>query len=375
MKNNDLTLKPIKIHFVGTGSPVGNDPSEKAERMFSQNLVYLCKDTARTPKELSELLHVPMPFIEEELQIQCSGKNGRYGLLTKVENEKYISNFVMIDSQDYAVINEMYKKNAHLIALRLKIYLENSEQSILNFPFKSKQRDLSFIVWSMVSRMIWAYKEKVNKRLKEKYYSDIETTKNEYYTVGFVSNHEEKFELNFYGCDGIRASNICGYEEVHILNIYGRRIKRHFCCGHNISLDPQLMMTLKSIEGINVEHLSEQEKEISAKAIYEGYLLKENNKLYPKILVMDKDNVKAFDAIVLGFIKEIDDLIEPSVDELYKSIKKYLPKHLMDKYNQFSAQMGSGLIDDVIERSIKMGTIKVPETSPCAEGTWMIVSH
>jgi hypothetical protein len=51
------------------------------------------------------------------------------------------------------------------------------------------------------------------------------------------------------------------------LNIYGRRIKKHFCCGHNISLDPQLMMTLKAIDGIDVECLSDEEKEIAAKAI------------------------------------------------------------------------------------------------------------
>jgi hypothetical protein len=28
---------------------------------------------------------------------------------------------------------------------------------------------------------------------------------------------------------------------------------------------------------------------------------------------------------------------------------KYIPKHLMDKYNQFASQMGSGLINDVTE--------------------------
>ena len=31
MENRNLSLKPINLQFVGTGSPVGNDPSEKAK--------------------------------------------------------------------------------------------------------------------------------------------------------------------------------------------------------------------------------------------------------------------------------------------------------------------------------------------------------
>jgi RNA polymerase sigma factor (sigma-70 family) len=118
MVTANLTLKPIDLAYIGTGDPVGNDPQIAAERSFSKNLVYLCKDTERSVHELSELLSVPMPFVEEEIEIQLRGQNGYYGLLRKTENGKYISNFIMVDYDNYMQVNEMYKKNSHIIVER-----------------------------------------------------------------------------------------------------------------------------------------------------------------------------------------------------------------------------------------------------------------
>ena len=87
MNSHTLTLKPMHLLFWGSGNPDGNDSGPKAERMFSQNLIYLCKDAPRTAKELSEELCVPMPYIEEELEIQCRGANGNYGLLRKLDRK------------------------------------------------------------------------------------------------------------------------------------------------------------------------------------------------------------------------------------------------------------------------------------------------
>ena len=55
MENKNLLLKPVNLAFIGTGNPVGNDPSEKArERLLSQNLIYLCKNEAKTAASAKE---------------------------------------------------------------------------------------------------------------------------------------------------------------------------------------------------------------------------------------------------------------------------------------------------------------------------------
>lgn len=110
MNDRELSLKPVRLEFVGTGRPCGNDPRTKVERIFSQNLIYLCKNKPRTAKELSEELCVPMPYIEEELEIQCQGENGNYGTLRKLENGKYIANILLVDYDEYEAANKIYEQ-------------------------------------------------------------------------------------------------------------------------------------------------------------------------------------------------------------------------------------------------------------------------
>lgn len=375
MDNTSLTLKPMRLIFVGAGSPMGNDPRSKAERLFSQNLVYLCKNTARSAQELAELLHVPMPFIEEELEIQCRGENGSYGLLRKLDNNRYISNFIMLDADDYRKVQEAYNRYSTEVALRMKEYLNNHGQAILEFPFLHPQADLQFVAWSLVSRMIWSFEERLEQRLADRYYATISPTQRAFHTFGFAVRDNESIEIGFYGCDGISASNICGYRQVKAANIYGRRVQKHFGCGHNLSQDPAIMMTLSAINGLSIASLSEEDKEIAAKAIEAGYLRKENDQLYPKILMFDAADEAAFYNLANRFAQTVDDLIDPLVDTLHGFIQQYVPQHLINEYHQFVLQTTAGFIGSVIEECIDNGALLTPETPYCAEGTWMIVQQ
>ncbi|MHB1485218.1 MAG: RNA polymerase sigma factor [Saccharofermentanales bacterium] len=375
MDEKDLTLQPLRISFIGTGKWTGNDPSIKAERIFSQNLVYLCKNTERSIKELSDILHVPMLFIEEELEIQCKGANGNYGLLRKLENGKYISNFIILDISDYSQVDSLYKKNSDAISKMIHEYFMKNENRILDFPYLNKQNDARFIMWVLISKIIYEYVWGIIDRVKEKYFSDIDSRKRDFYTFGFAVKNNEGMHIGLYGLDGINASCSCGYWNVFISNIYGDRIPKHFACGHNISNDPLLIMTISAIDGIEISSLSEDRKEIAAKAISEGYLKKENDTLYPAILVIDSNDSNAFNELANEFTKEISGMIEPVADELYNCIKKFVPKHLMNEYHLFVQQTSCGLLHDVIEKSIEAGTLYVPEKVPCAEGTLVIVKE
>ena len=370
MENTNLTLKPIDIAYIGNGNPVGNDPREVAERSFSKNLVYLCKDTERSIKEISEMLGVPMPFVEEEVNIQVHGKNGYYGLLKKTDGGKYISNFIIVDYDDYMKVNEMYRKNTDIIAQKFNAYLKKNEQKILDMPFLNKQTDVRFIAWSLISRVNWWFTGNVKERITEKYFSDVTPTKRDFFTFGIAVKEGQHYDIGFYGCDGNDAYDIDEYADISISNIYGRRIKRHFSCGHNVSQDKQLRLTIRAIKGLPLSSLSEDERETAAKAIESGYIKKENDTLYPKILVSETEGI--YGDIINGFISETNELIEPVVDEMYKFIKKYVPKHLMGEYGLFVRQTSAGLLDGMIEKCIELGTLVPPEKTPSAEGVVMV---
>lgn len=357
----------------GDGNPVKSYPFMKTERSFSQNLLYLCKDTPRSAKEISELLNVAMPFVEEELEIQCNGSNGTDGLLKKLDNGKYLSTFIMIDYRDYLKIHAAVSRYTDKYVDKMEKYIDKRKNDILSFPFLNKQTDLRFILWSLVNRMSWLMGDQLSETILNKYYADIPQTKKDYYPFGFIVTPEDRYTWIGYGCDGVSAYNICGYSHIYLCNIYGRRITAHFHCDLNVAASPEIQLTIKAINGLDVSALSENEKETAARAIEVGYLKKENNTLYPKILVipMEKDN--DFFAFASNFSPEAAEFAEELAGEFNELIKKYLPKHMYGEVGIFVLHTVYGFVNDVIEKCIERGILYVPESPLCAEGTLMVV--
>lgn len=374
MNNRNLSLKPIQLAAMGIGNPCGNDPRTKADRTFSQNLIYLCKDKPKTAKELSEELCVPMPFIEEELEIQCHGENGEYGMLRKLDNGKYISNIIIADYDEYDEANKIYEKYLVDICKKLKAALNKNKEKILSFPYLSSQTDIRFILWSLISLIVHNFEYKINESISNKYFYGITSPKREYTlaAVAFKPTDNPRFE--FYGQDGIEASSVGGYKSVFISNIYGTRINKHFHCGHNISNDEKLLMVLRAIGGLSTDQLSETEKEIAAKAIECGYLRKTKNILEPKIIVMDKKDSDKFYNFSLELNEGMEDIIDKIAEELSDFMKKHIPKHLINEYLAYNPLIsGIRILSDLIEECINENLLYIPDNNLNAEGVLMIV--
>lgn len=375
MENRNLSLKPVNLQFIGTGNPVGNDACEKArERLLSQNLIYLCKNEAKTAKELSEALCVPMPYIEDEIEIQCYGLNGSYGLLRNLGNGKYISNILIVDEEERKEANGIYEKYSDEIFACLKKAVESSRDKILSFPFLSKQRDVKFILWSLISNPVWIVEKKVSEILAEKYFADIEPVKRDYTTAAIDFHEIGAFKNAFIGCDGVTAGDLCGYSQVFFANIYSDRIEKHFGCGYNLSTDPQILLTVRSIDGLDISSLSEAEKEAAAKAVECGYMRKNGAVLEPKILVFREEDRSAFFRLLSGFNDDAERIAGKIAEDIAVYIKKHLPRHLIGEYPYYNELIAaSSILHDIIEVCIREGLLLAPENKICAEGTYMTV--
>lgn len=374
MNERGYVLKPVKLAISGTGNPCGNDPRSKTERMFSQNLIYLCKDKPKSAKELSEELCVPMPYIEEELEIQCHGENGKYGMLRKLENGKYAVNIHLVDYDEYDQANKIYEKHLPEFCEVIKNTLKQNEEKILSFPYLSEQKDLRFIMWSLISRTVWDFEERINKVLAEKYFSDIALVKRPFYCSAIAYTDDRNPEFDSYGCDGIGANSVGGYKWVHVSNVYGKRVIKHFDCGHNLSLDPKLLMTIRAIGGISAEDLSENEKEIAAKAIECGYLRKKGDIIEPKIIVIDRKNDMDFNNLSFDFNNDMGTVIEQIAAELSVFMRTHIPEHLMNEYQIYTGLIaGVRILAKAIEECISEGLLSKPENRLSAQGVVMIV--
>lgn len=104
--------------------PSTGDPREVCTRQLSKQVVWLCRNKPRTAKEISEELHLPMIYAEEELEIQAHGKNGTYGLLKKLPDEKYIVNFVLLDDKKMEELWQVYIKRIPFICEKVIAYVE-----------------------------------------------------------------------------------------------------------------------------------------------------------------------------------------------------------------------------------------------------------
>lgn len=370
---NNIPLKPVCLDFIGTGNPIGNDPRTKAERVLSQNLVYLCKDRPMSAKALSEALSVPMPFLEDELEIQCSGENGRYGLLRRLDNGRYITNIIIFDPLTRANAATVYKNHLDPLCTALAQSLASHRAALLDFPYLAGERSVSFILWALISRVVWNLEGEVNRILSADYFSDIPPVKRDFSTIAFAHPADQPPEISFYGCDGINAQDVCGYSRVFMSNIYGQRIREHFHCGHNISTDGCIRITLRAIGGLPVSGLTGEEQELASKSIACGYLQRDGDQLRPRILVLREADSSAFYGLADLLTGNLQPLAAGIACKLAEQMKTALPAHLKNEYFLFNMGASIGLIDLLIEACIRKGLLCPPPDGIGGEGVLLTV--
>ncbi|MCH5268980.1 MAG: hypothetical protein J1E62_11660, partial [Lachnospiraceae bacterium] len=371
-----MTHKPValdKIDYViwGTGNPSWGDPRSVCTRQFSKHIIWLCRKKPKTAAEISVELNVPAAYVEEELEILTKGENDEYGLLRRLENGRYAINFILLDKETMEKANALYTEHLPVVSQIISDYIEQHKDEYLAFPYLNKKTDLNLILWQQVKAIGDTFERNVNRILSEKYFAGTEETHRQFNIFGYVDNGK------YYGggWDTSQANNLCGYSEILFSNIYISRIKIHFHCDHNAALDPQLQLALRSINGLDADSLTEAEKEHAAKAIECGYLYREGNTLYTKILVSDmKDKDRLFDisrGLSKGYYEEIADKIAEQLADL---IKAAVPEHLLGEWRFANSLAASPMIDALVEELIKQNTLTPPADGIGAEGCWMIVA-
>ena len=375
MNERNLSLKPVSLAFIGTGKLVepGDDPSRKAERILSQNLVYACKDKAKSAGELSDELCVPMPYIEDELDIQLNARNGNYGLLRKM-GDKYISNVIIVENSEFDEAGKIYTKHLDELCEMLNNHLQSHREKFLNFPYLSRQTDLRFILWTLISESVWHLKGRVNEILETEFFKGIELPHRKFTTVAIAAPYGTSCSARFYGCDGNETHDFCGYSYVFIRNIYGRRMDRHFYCGNKIANDEKLRLTLKAIGGMDINTLGKTQREIAAKAIECGFLRKNGEILEPRIVAIEQKDWENFCNLLCEYYDSIEYIAKEIGAELHAYMVSHIQKHLLNEYKSYNLLVaGINLLNDLIEKCIAEDLLTEPRQRIGPEGVLLVV--
>jgi len=368
--NKPVALDKIYYVILGTGHPAWGDPREVCKRMFSNHIVWLCHKKPMSASEIADELNVPTVYVEEELMILCKGENGKYGLLRRLDNGKYALNFILLDKEVFEKANEIYTAQLPKICETIANYIEEHETEYLAFPYLNKRVDMNLILWQQIFKIASVFSNCVQYALEKKYFANVEAVERPFSVFGYVDNGKR------YGCgwDGANAQNVCGFSDVHLDNIYVTRIKKHFSCGLNVSKDTKIQLALRAIEGLDITSLSETEKEHAAKAIGCGYLYRDGDMLYTKILVSsDSDRNRLFDisnAMQNGYFDNDAEIVAEKIAAL---IKKYVPDYLLGEWRFANILASLPVIDGVIDCLIEKGVLTPPDDGIGAEGCWMSV--
>lgn len=368
--NKPVALDKIDFVIWGAGSPAWGDPRNVCTRMFSNHIVWLCHKKPMSASEIAEELNVPTIYVEEELEILRKGENGKYGFLRRLENGKYALNFILLDKDVFEKANAIYTEQLPKICEIISNYIEEHKAEYLAFPYLNKKVDMNLILWQQVFCIADAFSYCVECALKKNHFADVEKTDRPFSVFGYVDNGK------YYGggWDGVDAQNVCGFSNVHLDNIYITRIKKHFSCGLNVSNEPKIQLALRAIEGLDISSLSETEKEHAAKAIECGYLYRDGNMLYTKILVNAlSDRDRLFDisnALQNGYFDADAEIVAAKVAEL---IKKSVPDYLLGEWRLANNLANLPILDSVVECLIEKGVLTPPEDGIGAEGCWMSV--
>lgn len=368
--NRPLALDKVDYNIWGSGQPAWGDPRNVCSRMFSNHILWLCNKKPMSASEIAKELNVPTVYVEEELEILTRGENGKYGLLRRMEKGKYAINFILLNKETIKKAHDIYIEQIPQICDTIAAYVEKNKEKYLAFPYLNKKVDLNLILWQQMYEISGAFSDNVERILSERYFSQYGKPERPFSVFGHVENGKNYGG----GRDGVNAENVCGFSKIFLENIYISRIKAHFHCGLNVSLEPKIQLALRAVNGLNISSLSEIETEHAAKSIECGYLQREGDMLYTKILVSAfQDRERIFDIsreLGEGFFEEEALAV---AEEMAALIKKNVPEYLLGEWRFANRLANMPVLDGVVEMLIERGILTPPEDGVGAEGCWMSV--
>lgn len=369
--NKPLALDKIDYIIWGDGDPLWSDPRKVCDRMFSKHIIWLCRKKAMSASEIAKELNVPTLYVEEELEILAKGDKGKYGLLRKLGGGKYAINFILLDKDEIKKATATCTEHVPTICDIICKHIEKRKNDYLAFPYLNRKTDLNLILWQQVYKMADAFSDHVKRILAESYLADAKKPDRPFTVFGYVDNGK------YYGggWDSVDAENVCGYAKIHLANIYtADHITKHFGCGLNVSNDPQIQMALRSVNGLDIASLSETEKEHAAKAVECGYLYREGDTLYTKILVNDmRDSDRLFDISNELSAGYFEDQAQTAAQKLAALIRNSVPEYLLGEWEFINNLANSPLLNSLIEVLIEKKILTPPENGIGAEGCWVSV--
>ena len=390
--NTDKTEKNIKLYDLELvwwgGDLFKHDTRNKiSSSLLRKNIIISCRSKSKTIQELSEEFDVSLAIMKDEVEQIPED------FLKKTAGGKYIANSLVIDIELQEKVEKLSSDIAKDYFKEVKKYLLAKKDDIMNLPYINPPKSFEYLLWWYLPQFADAIKSRIYNKAEEALKKEgIKKQERKALILCSISDPDDK-EYIYTGKNhnGIwNVFNILGQnEEVRINNLQFSKYltwdKGRFWAGQDFNSFPELAMVFKTIDGLDVNSIDENDKEAAAKALEKGYIRKENGKLYPNITIAPDATERQLtwykwgsdgNGRNSGNLNELAETAEKYagkiISELLDVAKEYLPEHLLDLLGTF-IQSALHLEFYLMEEGVKDGILyELPETG-CTEGIFASV--
>lgn len=336
-KEKSTIYRPGKLGIGCSGEAPKYPDTEKVKDSLSrQNICLLCHTDGKTLDELSEIMGIPKPFLEYDLDwlsehefLVLSGK--RYYTRFLIMNQNYFQNRIDIykaTKKSYidVIISELWKQEA----------------KIRSIGFYGSDFPIEKLYWSIIM-MFTSYASRNSElllRLKRRDRTEIRPDGGKYYVTGWdcsdstnssFSHFEPKGWNDFSGIWSDTCDHSGQCESYYWLGVYTFAAQAYQPEIASFNLETRILLhrvycaTLASDFSVNT--LTETEKEKLAEAVAGGLITKKKDMYTPNFVIFTPEQLLALqNEVYLPLLEKLGPQMEQICEKFFKRHKRDFPK-------------------------------------------------
>lgn len=344
---NDNVLKPksLILTISGSGNYDGKKipfPSDFINDAVSQNILWHAYEKPKTIEELSMLTGIPAYYIEDKIQFLIEKD-----ALIKISENKYQTDFIIYTKPVVDHINELGEKVSKNLFSSFMNVIDSCFNDVMDIDFYKANRTNEELKWLIAILSVQNSKNILNP-LKEIPYE----VKYNGYKWAYHSYESDAGYLK-----GI-TTNICS-------NLESEGSYRHivFFNWGRIMGDIEINLCEKIFYSIP---LSENEKELAASMIKDGYLIRTAKGVSVNIPIFNHEEKNKFFNITRKALAKISEEYQNSVQELFNGFVKLFPRHLEEDALRQASWFYTRILYFILDHAVKAGRLtKLPEGKAC----------
>ncbi len=320
--------KNLTLLFLGDGK---NQYYNLCKKKIPQNILIACYNDRLTIEEISLQIGVPIPYLEDEINILIE-----HDVLKKKGN-KYYTNIVIFTDEFIKEVTNKAKPIQKEIAKIAEEFLVENEEKIRNIGFYGCDMSHNTYMWQMMCLILYrAIIVKLQNNI------NIEYPKTIFGDNAFVWGTQIDYHNNKWGfgiCTVASKDDDC----MQFMDYVGNGKMRHM----EFYDKPQLTNIYFDIAKGQIDKFSEYELEIVAELVKKGYVLNSDNKFSVTVPVYTKSEFDELTNIIDIISNSVYEKALCLLDLIKEVLENHTPTHLKE---QAKSMAWLRLFDDAISQ-------------------------